>query len=157
MAKRKIVTQGEDILYKICKPVENFDEKLALLLDDMKETLIDANGAGLAAPQVGVMRRIAVIDFGEGIIELINPRIIKSSGKERDIEGCLSCPNVWGYVTRPAKCKVAAQDRHGEFFEISVAGLGARAACHEIDHLDGKLFVDLIEEIVNPDDLEKKN
>ncbi len=150
MAIRKIVTKESPILHTMCRKVDQFDDKLAELLDDMAETLEKAQGVGLAAPQVGIRRRIAVIDFGEGLIELINPEIIKKSGKQRDVEGCLSCPDEWGYVVRPNKCKVRAQDRNGEEFEISLTGLGCRAACHEIDHLNGHLFTELVDEWYDP-------
>ena len=148
MAIRKIVTKEDPILHVKCRTVEKFDEKLWQLLDDMSETLYKAQGVGLAAPQVGIRKRIAVIDPGDGLIELINPEIIKKSGKQRDIEGCLSCPDQWGYVVRPSRCTVRAQDRNGEFFELRLQELACRAACHEIDHLDGKLFLDLVEEFV---------
>ena len=148
MAIRKIVTKEDPILHVTCKPVEKFDKKLWELLDDMTETLYKAQGVGLAAPQVGIRKRIAVIDAGEGLIELINPVILKSSGKQRDIEGCLSCPDLWGYVTRPNKCTVKAQNRNGEFYELHLEGLACRGACHEIDHLDGKLFLELVDEFV---------
>lgn len=154
MATRKIVTKDEEILHTVCKPVKKFDEKLWALLDDMAETLYKAQGLGLAAPQVGICKRVAVIDVGEGLIELINPVILKSSGKQRDVEGCLSCPDQWGYVIRPNKCRVRAQDRNGEFFELNLTELACRCACHEIDHLDGKLFLDLVDEFVEPGDLE---
>ena len=148
MAIRKIITKDAPILHVKCKPVEKFDDKLHVLLDDMAETLYHAQGVGLAAPQVGVRRRIAVIDAGEGLIELINPVILNSSGKQRDVEGCLSCPDQWGYVVRPNECTVRAQDRNGEFFEVHLKELGCRCACHEIDHLDGKLFLELVDEFV---------
>ncbi len=150
MAIRKIVTKEDPVLHVKCKPVEKFDAKLAALLDDMAETLYHAQGVGLAAPQVGIRRRIAVIDAGDenGLIELINPVILKSSGKQRDVEGCLSCPEQWGYVVRPNQCTVRAQNRNGEFFEVHLEGLGCRCACHEIDHLDGKLFLELVDEFV---------
>ncbi len=153
MAIRKIVTYGDDILRKKCKPVTEFDERLHTLLDDLKDTLIDSNGVGLAAPQVGVMRRICVVDNGDRIVELINPEIIKKSGKERGVEGCLSFPKKFGYVTRPTKCTVKAFDRDGKEFVINmVTPLSARCACHEVDHLDGVLFVDLVEEYIDSDD-----
>ena len=152
MAIRRIVTKEDPVLHSVCRPVEKFDEKLHQLLDDMAETLRKAQGVGLAAPQVGIRRRVVVIDLQEedGLIELINPVITKKSGKQRDVEGCLSCPDQWGYVTRPNKCTVRAQDRNGEFFEMKLTGLGARCVCHEVDHLEGKLFLDLVEEFVDP-------
>ncbi|MBP1572425.1 MAG: peptide deformylase [Oscillospiraceae bacterium] len=149
MAKRVIFNKSEAILHKVCRPVEAFDEKLAKLLDDMHETLVAANGVGLAAPQVGFLRRLCIIDAGEGYYELINPEILETSGTQRDVEGCLSCPNEWGYVTRPMKVKFKAQDRNGNWYEKETEGLFARAVCHECDHLDGRLFVDLIEEYVD--------
>lgn len=156
MAIRNIVKKGDEILNKNCKPVTEFNEKLWALLDDMHETLRDSNGAGLAAPQVGIIRRIALIliEDGEPYLELINPVIIKKTGRQREIEGCLSCPNVFGYVKRPKKCVVKAQDRNGEFFEVSLSDLSCRAACHEIDHLNGHLFTELVDEYVDPDEME---
>ena len=154
MAIRNILTMKDETLRKKCKPVEKFDEKLWTLLDDMAETLKKANGVGLAAPQVGIIRRLAIIDLGEdGIIDIINPEIIKTGGKQRDIEACLSCPGLAGYVTRPMTCTVKAQDRNGEFYEKEFpAGLLSRCACHEIDHLDGHLFLDIADEMVNTED-----
>lgn len=149
MAKRNIVTKEDEVLQKVCRPVERFDEKLWALLDDMAETLYAANGVGLAAPQVGILRRAVVIDIGEGLLELVNPSVVKSGGKQRDVEGCLSCPGMYGYVTRPQKCRIQAQDRNGNPIELECKDLMARAACHEIDHLDGKLFLDLVEEFVD--------
>lgn len=156
MAIRNIVKKGDDILNKNCKPVTEFNEKLWALLDDMHETLRESNGAGLAAPQVGIIRRIALIliEDGEPYLELINPVIIKKTGRQREIEGCLSCPNVFGYVKRPKKCVVKAQDRNGNFFEVSLSDLSCRAACHEIDHLNGHLFTELVDEYVDPDEME---
>jgi len=118
----------------------------------MKETLAKANGVGLAAPQIGILRRYCIIEVDEGFFELINPEIISYSGKQRGVEGCLSCPNDWGYVTRPNKVKFKAQNRFGEWYEMEANELFARAVCHELDHLDGKLFVDLIEERVQVQD-----
>lgn len=142
MAIRNIVTEGDEILTKICRPVEKFDEKLAMLLDDMYETMQEANGVGLAAPQVGIRRRAVVIDVGDGPIELINPEILeRSKEEEEEMEGCLSFPGKYGMVKRPYRVKVRAQDRDGNAFELEGEGLLARAFCHEIDHLDGVLFV----------------
>lgn len=151
MAIRNIVTKEDPILSKRCKSVEKFDEKLSQLIDDMIETLTKAQGVGLAAPQVGYLKRLFIMDLGDGIIECINPQIIKTSGKQRVVEGCLSCPDDWGYVTRPMKCHLKAQNRYGEEFELKLTELGAQCACHENDHLDGKLFVEKIEERVYPD------
>lgn len=148
MAVRNITKKEDAVLHKVCRPVDNFDTKLHMILDDMKETLKLANGVGLAAPQINILRRFCVIDVEEGYFELINPEIIRTSGKQRDVEGCLSCPDDWGYVTRPMKVTFRAQDRYGEWYEIEAKELFARAVCHELDHLDGKLFVDLIEERV---------
>lgn len=140
MAIRNIVKEGDEILTKVCRPVEKFDEKLALLLDDMAETLKAADGCGLAAPQVGVLRRVCIVDVGEGVIELINPVVVEKKGRQEELEGCLSCPGDWGVTRRPKKVTVRAQDRHGKEFTVSGEDLKARALCHEIDHLDGILF-----------------
>ena len=155
MAIRKIVKDGDPILRSVCKPVEAFDEKLHRLLDDMQETLREAQVVGLAAPQAGFRRRLFIMDLGgDEMIEAINPRIIKTSGRQKVMEGCLSCPNKWGYVTRPKKCRLEAQDRYGEWYELVLTDLGAQCACHENDHLDGKLFVDIVEKFVKPEDME---
>lgn len=154
MALRNIVNKSEDVLHKKCRPVENFDEKLGILLDDMAETMYKAKGVGLAAPQVGILRRAVVIDVGDGLVELINPEIIKKSGKQRGIEGCLSCPDQWGYVVRPMNVTVKAQDRTGKEIEIKAKEFFARAICHELDHLDGHLFIEKVDEFVDPKDLE---
>lgn len=153
MALRRIVTKGDPILKKVCKPVEVFDKRLADLLDDMCETLEKAQGVGLAAPQVGFLKRIFVMNIGDVMIECINPKIIKQSGKQKVVEGCLSCPEQWGYVIRPAKVKLRAQDRNGKFFTLSLTELGAQCASHESDHLDGHLFIEKVIEFVNPEDL----
>ncbi|MGN0584462.1 MAG: peptide deformylase [Ruminococcus sp.] len=155
MAIRKIVKDGDPILRSVCKPVEVFDEKLHRLLDDMQETLKEAQGVGLAAPQVGYCRRLFIMDLGgDEMIEAINPEIVKTSGKQRVMEGCLSCPNKWGYVTRPKKCRLKAQNRFGEWYELILTDLGAQCACHENDHLDGKLFVDIVERFLTPEEME---
>ena len=147
MAKRNIVKVGEDILRKKCREVTAFDDKLWVLLDDMLETMREANGVGLAAPQVGILRRAVVIDVGEGPIELINPVIISVKGKQREVEGCLSVPGQWGYVTRPAKVKVTAQNRYGKEIKVEGTEMLARALCHEIDHLNGVIFTDIADEM----------
>ena len=143
MAKRIIRQEGDEILRKKSKPVENFDRKLWELLDDMAETMHKANGVGLAAPQVGLLRRIVVIDIGEGVIELINPEILECSGEQTGEEGCLSVPDKWLPVSRPNRVKVRALNRFGKSFTMEGEGLLARAFCHEIDHLDGRLFIDV--------------
>ena len=149
MAIRNIVKDGDEILLKKSRPVEQFDEKLAMLLEDMRETLKAAEGAGLAAVQVGVLRRVCIIDVGDGVIELINPEIISSSGAIEDVEGCLSFPNQWGMVSRPAAVKVKAFNRNGKRVMVKGEGLKARALCHEIDHLNGVLFEDVAVEMVD--------
>lgn len=154
MAIRNIVKTGDDVLLKMCRPVEKFDEKLWVLLEDMNETMNAANGVGLAAPQVGLLRRVVVIDVGEGVIELINPEIIATSGEQNGVEGCLSFPNEWGLVKRPMNVTVRAQDRHGKFFEMSGTELLARAFCHEIDHLNGVCFVSKATRMLDPEELE---
>lgn len=153
LAKRNIVSVGDPVLTKKCRPVEKFDERLHALLEDMKETLAAANGVGLAAPQVGLMRRVVVIDVGDGVIELVNPEIIKADGTQDDAEGCLSFPGEYGMVERPKNVTVKAQNRLGEFFEISGEDLLARAFCHEIDHLDGVLFVTRASRMLTPEEL----
>ncbi len=148
MALRAIVNKKEDVLHKKCRVVEKFDEKLASLIDDMKETLIASQGVGLAAPQVGFLKRVFVIDNNGKIIEAVNPQISKKLGKQRDPEGCLSCPGEFGYVTRARHCTLKAQDRNGKWFEVSLSNLSARCAQHEYDHLEGKLFLELVDEWV---------
>ncbi|MBQ8171072.1 MAG: peptide deformylase [Oscillospiraceae bacterium] len=144
MALREIVKYGDDILRKKCRPVTAFDEKLHILLDDMRETLAKAEGAGLAAPQVGMLRRVVIIDVHDknGVIELINPEIIETEGVQCGGEGCLSLPGEWHEVERPLKVTVKAQDRDGKEFTLTGEGLLARAFCHELDHLEGVLFID---------------
>ena len=144
MALRKIVEQGDDCLTKVCRPVTVFNKRLHELLDDMTETLADANGAGLAAPQVGVLRRLCIVmDEASGeYLELINPEIVAQSGEQTGLEGCLSVPGKWGIVTRPAKVRVRAQDRFGDWFEAEGEGLNARCFCHELEHLDGHLYTE---------------
>ena len=156
MALRKIVEQGDECLTKVCRPVEKFDRRLHILLDDMAETLADANGAGLAAPQVGVLRRVCLVldEESEEFLELINPEIIRTCGRIEGPEGCLSSPGEYGIVPRPEKARVRAQNRDGEWFEMSGEGLLARAFCHELDHLDGKLFKDLALRMMDPEELE---
>lgn len=149
MPSRNIRIIGDDLLRKKSRPVENFDEKLHALLDDMAETMYASDGVGLAAPQVGILRRAVVIDVrdGEGIIEMINPEIIEESGSQTDAEGCLSVPEYIGTVTRPDTLTVRAFDRNGNEFQKTATGFFARAVCHELDHLDGILFVDKADEL----------
>lgn len=154
MAIRNIVQFGDNVLNKECRPVEKFDAKLAELLEDMKETLADANGAGLAAPQVGILRQVCVVDAGDGPIELVNPEIIASEGEQNGAEGCLSYPGEYGLVKRPMKVTVRAQDRQGNWFERTGEGLCARAFCHEIDHLHGVLFTAKVSRMLTPEELE---
>ena len=144
MAIREIREKGDEILYKKCKAVVKFDEKLHILLDDMYETMQSRDGVGLAAPQVGILKRAVVIDVGDGKIELINPEIVEESGEQTGSEGCLSVPGVFGEVTRPNVVTVKAQDRDGKWFKITGKELLARAFCHEIEHLGGKLFLDRV-------------
>ena len=144
MAIREIREKGDEIFYKKCKAVVKFDEKLHILLDDMYETMQSRDGVGLAAPQVGILKRAVVIDVGDGKIELINPEIVEESGEQTGSEGCLSVPGVFGEVTRPNVVTVKAQDRDGKWFKITGKELLARAFCHEIEHLDGKLFLDRV-------------
>ncbi len=152
MAIRTIRKFGDDILRKKCRTVDKIDDRIITLLDDMKDTLYDSDGVGLAAPQVGILKRIAVVDIGDGPIELINPEIIASCGTQNGNEGCLSVPGKYGKVERPMTVTVRAMNRDGEIFEITGEELLARAFCHEIDHLDGKLFVDKVTEYVEVDD-----
>ena len=149
MAKRSIIRLGEDdILRKHCRAVERFDGRLAALLDDMAETMYAANGAGLAAPQVGILKRAVVVDAGGGLIELVNPEIIRAEGARVGVESCLSVPDRCGTVERPERVAVRAQNRRGEPIEITGEGFLAVALCHEIDHLDGILYIDrMIEDV----------
>ena len=149
MAKLKIVKYGDETLRKVCRPVDKITPRIITLLDDMLETMRAADGVGLAAPQVGVLRRIVVIEVEEGqVYELINPRIVAFAGEQQDQEGCLSVPGRWGITKRPMHVTVRALNRYGEEIQVSGSGLLARAFCHELDHLDGKLFIDeMIEEI----------
>lgn len=148
MAKRKIVTIGDDILRKKCRVIESFDDKLAMLLDDMAQTMYEENGVGLAAPQVGMLKRVVVIDTDGVLYELVNPVIVKESGSQTGPEGCLSLPGRQGIVTRPMEVTVEAYDRNGKKFRLKGKELLARAICHELDHLDGVLYVDIAEEMM---------
>lgn len=153
MAIRNIVLETDALLRKTSRPVEKFDERLWVLLDDMLETMQQANGVGLAAPQVGILRRAVIIDVGDGLYEMINPKIVwTSEDTQEDAEGCLSSPGEYGMVTRPMSVKVEYQDRNGKHCVVKGTELFARAICHECDHLDGRLFKDLATEMLEPDE-----
>ena len=155
MALRNIVVQGDDRLAKVCRPVTDFNQRLWELLDDMADTLIEAQGAGLAAPQVGILRRLCIVvdqDTDE-IIELINPEIVAQSGEQTGLEGCLSVPGKWGIVTRPYSVRVRAQDRFGAWFEVEGEEITARCFCHELEHLDGHLYVEHIDHFLTEEEL----
>ena len=157
MAIRKIVTIGDESLRKACRREEKFGLRLNLLLKDMAETMYKAEGVGLAAPQVGILRRVVVIDVSEdrnGLVELINPEIIEREGEQCGREGCLSLPGRQAIVTRPRKVKFRAQDRKGEWYEMEAEGLFARAVCHELDHLDGTLYIDVMDRELTPEEIE---
>ena len=154
MAIRNIVKEGDPVLTKVCRPVEKFDEKLETLIEDMYETMDNGGGVGLAAPQVGILRRIFVIDIGEGRMEFINPKIIKTRGVQESSEGCLSCPGEFGITKRPMYVTAVAQNRHGDQFTINAEGLPAKAICHENDHLDGILFKEHIIRMLKPNETE---
>ncbi len=157
MATRKIVKIGDETLRKVCRRQEKFDLRLAILLKDMADTMYKSDGVGLAAPQVGILRRVVVIDVSPdhtGLREIINPVILERSGSQTGREGCLSVPGRQGVVTRPMKVRVAYQDRHGKPVEIEAEGLEARAFCHEIDHLDGRLYVDVMERELTEEEIE---
>ena len=160
MALRNIVTKEDKILYKVCRPVVKFNDRLHQLLDDMADTLANANGVGLAAPQVGVLRRAVLVletnvgaDEEEFVIELINPEILETSGEQIGGEGCLSVPGEYGVVRRPSYVKVKAQDRFGEWFEYEGEGLTARCICHELEHLDGHLFLEKCERMLTEEEI----
>lgn len=157
MAIRKIVTLGDDALRKHCKPQEKFDKRLATLLKDMADTMYKAEGVGLAAPQVGILRRIAVVDVTEdhsGLLEMVNPEIIEREGKQTGREGCLSVPGRQGVVTRPMKIKVRFQDKNGDSYELETEGFEARAICHELDHLDGTLYIDVMDRELTEEEIQ---
>ena len=152
MALRNILKDGDLALRKICRPVTEFDEKLAQLLDDLGETLHHTDGVGLAAPQVGVLRRVFIMDFGDGIIGAVNPGIVSTKGMQEGPEGCLSFPGEYGIVRRPQKAKLKAQDRHGKWFTLTGEDLVARCICHENDHLDGIVFKQHVIRMLGPDE-----
>ena len=148
MGIRKIVEIGDETLRKHCKPQEKFDHRLHVLLKDMADTMYKAEGVGMAAPQVGILRRVAVVDITEdhsGLLELVNPEILERDGSQTGREGCLSLPGRQGVVTRPMKVKVRYQDRKGDLYELETEGFEARAICHELDHLDGTLYIDVMD------------
>ena len=157
MGIRSIVRIGDETLRKVCRKQEKFDLRLAVLLKDMAETMYKAEGVGLAAPQVGILRRIAVIDITEdhsGLLEMVNPEIIEQEGKQTGREGCLSVPGRQGVVTRPMKVKVRFQNRKGQWMELETEGFEARAVCHELDHLDGRLYVDVMDRELTEEEIE---
>ncbi len=153
MGLRKILTDAEPALHKVCRPVERFDRRLHKLLDDMKETLAEANGVGLAAPQVGILRRVVIVDTGEEILELVNPELLETDGEQEGAEGCLSVPGKYGLVKRPYYAKVRAQDRNGEWFEAEGEEIIARCFCHELDHLDGIVYTQIMERFLTDEEL----
>ncbi len=155
MGLRKILTDKEPALHKVCRPVEAFDRKLHKLLDDMVETLEESGGVGLAAPQVGILRRVVVVDTGDGILELVNPTMVETSGQQKGPEGCLSVPGKYGLVKRPNIARVRAQDRSGNWFEAEGEELIARCFCHELDHLDGILYTQVMERFLTEEELEQ--
>ena len=154
MGMRKILTDEDPALHKVCRPVVKFDEKLHKLLDDMKETLAAANGVGLAAPQVGILRRLFIVDTGEEILEMINPTILETSGEQCGAEGCLSVPGRYGLVKRPYYARVKAQDRNGNWYEAEGEELIARCFCHENDHLNGIVYTEVMERFLTEEELE---
>lgn len=155
MGLRKILTDKEPALHKVCKPVTSFDKKLHKLLDDMRETLEEAQGVGLAAPQVGILRRVVIVNVGEDeILELVNPTLIETDGEQEGMEGCLSVPGRYGIVKRPYYAKVRAQDRYGDWFEAEGEELIGRCFCHELDHLDGILYTEIMERFLTEEELE---
>lgn len=154
MGLRKILTDKDPALHKVCKPVESFDKKLHKLLDDMRDTLIDSNGVGLAAPQVGILRRVVLVDTGEEILELINPEMLETDGEQVGPEGCLSVPGKYGLVKRPYYAKVRAQDRFGDWYEAEGEELIARCFCHELDHLDGIIYTEVMDRYLTEEELE---
>ncbi len=154
MGLRKILTDRDPALHKVCKPVTAFDARLHKLLDDMRETLIDANGVGLAAPQVGILRRVVLVDVGDQFLELINPEMLETDGEQEGPEGCLSVPGRYGLVKRPYRAKVRAQDRNGNWYEAEGEELIARCFCHELDHLDGIVYTEVMERFLTEEELE---
>ena len=154
MGLRKILTDKDPALHKVCRPVEKFDWRLHKLLDDMRDTLEEANGVGLAAPQVGILRRVVIVDTGEEILELVNPVMLETDGEQVGPEGCLSVPGKYGLVKRPYYAKVRAQDRNGNWFEADGEELTARCFCHELDHLDGIVYTEVMERFLTDEELD---
>lgn len=156
MALRKIALEGEECLTRVCRPVTDFNSRLHTLLDDMTDTLLDSGGVGLAAPQVGILRRVCVVlNEDDEVIELVNPEIIFTDGEQTGLEGCLSVPGKYGVVTRPEVVRVRAQDRNGDFFEVEDSDLTARCFCHEIEHLDGHLFIEHTDHLMTEEELQE--
>ena len=155
MGLRKILTVDEPALHKTCRPVEKFDMRLHSLLEDMRETLIESGGVGLAAPQVGILRRVVLVDTGEEILELINPTLVQTDGEQVGAEGCLSVPGKYGLVKRPNYAKVRAQDRDGNWYEAEGEELIARCFCHELDHLDGIIYTEVMDRYLTEEELEQ--
>ena len=153
MGLRKILTDKDPALHKVCKPVVNFDNKLHKLLDDMAETLEEAQGVGLAAPQIGILRRVVIVDTGEEILELVNPVMMETDGEQVGPEGCLSVPGKYGLVKRPYYAKVRAQDRFGDWYEVEGEELIGRCFCHELDHLDGIVYTEVMERFLTEEEL----
>ena len=153
MGLRRILTDKDPALHKVCKPMVNFDGRLFRLLDDMRETLLDSGGVGLAAPQVGILRRVVLVDTGDEILELINPTLVETSGEQEGPEGCRSVPGKYGLVKRPYYAKVRAQDRHGDWYEVEGEELIARCFCHELDHLDGVIYTQVMERFLTDEEL----
>ena len=153
MGLRKILTDKDPALHKVCRPVEKFDWRLHKLLDDMKETLADANGVGLAAPQIGILRRVVIVDTGEEILELINPVMLETDGEQYGAEGCLSVPGKYGLVKRPYYAKVRAQDREGNWYEVEGEELIGRCFCHELDHLAGIIYTEVMDRFLTEEEL----
>jgi len=153
MGLRRILTDKDPALHKVCKPMVNFDGRLFRLLEDMRQTLLDSGGVGLAAPQVGILRRVVLVDTGDEILELINPTLIETDGEQVGAEGCLSVPGKYGLVKRPYYAKVRAQDRNGNWFEAEGEELIARCFCHELDHLDGIIYTQVMERFLTDEEL----
>ena len=154
MGLRKILTDKDPALHKVCRPVEAFDGRLHKLLDDMRDTLLDSGGVGLAAPQIGILRRVVVVDVGDEIVELVNPEMLETDGEQVGPEGCLSVPGKYGLVKRPYYAKVRAQDRDGNWFEAEGEELIGRCFCHELDHLDGIIYTEVMERWLTEDELQ---